>query len=109
MLYVSHGPSTSVWTSAELRGAYRKMADLSASTGGVASGHFDSASQRYWTYAHVVKDGVAVIRRAVHSDFSRLLGETDWQTVITGASLGFSATTNVESPGFAVSGAKTAK
>jgi hypothetical protein len=102
VLYISHGPSTSVWTATELRGTYRKEADLSEGTGGVASGYFDTASQRYWTYAHTVKNGVAVIRRAIHAGWSRMLGETDWQTVLTGPDFGLSATTNVESPGFAV-------
>ena len=102
MLYISHGPSTSVWTASELRGTYSKQADLSAGTGGVASGHFDSASQRYWTYAHTVKNGVAVIRRAVHPGWPRMLTEADWQTVLTGPDLGLSVTTNVESPGFSV-------
>jgi hypothetical protein len=104
VLYLSHGPSISVWTSPDLRGTFRKQADLSAGTGGVPSGYFDPASQRYWTYAHTARSGVAVIRRAVHSSLSRLLNESDWKTVIAGPSLGLSPTTNVESPGFAVSG-----
>jgi hypothetical protein len=102
VLYLSHGPSISAWTSPELRGTYRKESDLSTGTGGVPSGYFDAASQRYWTYAHTVKGGAAVIRRAVHPTLSRLLAESDWQTILTGPALGFTATTNVESPGFAV-------
>jgi len=40
--------------------------------------------------------------RAVHKDFSRSLAENDWETVLTGASVGLSPTTHVESPGFTV-------
>jgi len=52
--------------------------------------------------SHVQQGGVAVIRRAVHKDFSRSLNESDWATVLTGSSMGLSSTTHVESPGFAV-------
>jgi hypothetical protein len=102
VLYLSHGPSISVWTSPDLRGAYKKIGDLSQGTGGVPAGHFDPASKQYWTYSHIQKSGVAVIRRAVHKDFSRSLAENDWETVFTGASVGLSPTTYVESPGFTV-------
>lgn len=102
VMYLSHGPSISVWTSSSLRGTYTKIADLSNDTGGVPSGHFDSTTRTYWTYSHAIKNGVAVIRRAVHPDFSRPLGEIDWTAVLTGTSVGLTAMTNVESPGFAV-------
>lgn len=102
VLYISHGPSISVWTSPDLRGSYGRIGDLAISTGGIPSGHFDAASMRYWTYSHVNQGGVAVIRRAVHSDLSKILGEGDWTTVISGQAVGLAATTNVESPGFAV-------
>ncbi len=102
VLYISQGPSISVWVSPELRGAYRKISDLAQGTGGIPSGHFDPVSQRYWTYGHVVRGGVAVIRRAVHAGLSTLLNESDWETIITGPAIGLTATTNVESPGFAV-------
>ncbi len=101
VLYISHGLSTSVWTADQLRGSYQKLGDLALGTGGVAAGHFDSLSGRYWTYAHSVKDGVSVIRRAVHAALGDLLSEADWQTVITGPTLGLTATTRVESPRFA--------
>ncbi|MBI4446185.1 MAG: DUF11 domain-containing protein [Acidobacteria bacterium] len=104
ILYLTHGPSISVWRAADLRATYSKIADLSNETGGIPSGHFDSTSQRYWTYAHIPRGAppVAVIRRAVHTDFSRLLVESDWSTVISASSLGLSASTHTESPGFAV-------
>lgn len=102
LLYLSHGPSISVWKSGDLRGAYQKIADLSEGIGGIPSGYFDPASKRYWTYAHVQRGGVAVIRRAVHAGFSRTLAEGDWEVVLTGPSVGLTPTTSVESPGFAV-------
>jgi hypothetical protein len=108
VLYLSHGPSISVWRSAELRGTYEKIADLAQGTGGVPSGYFDPASKRYWTYAHVPRGGVAVIRRAVHAEFSKMLEEADWETVLSGPSVGLTATTSVESPGFAVNLAQCA-
>ncbi|MBI4456704.1 MAG: transposase [Acidobacteria bacterium] len=102
VLYTSHGPSVWVWTLADLRGTYAKVADLSNDTGGVPSGYYDATTSRYWTYTHVTRSGVSVIRRAVHADFSRTLTESDWTTVMTGSGLGLTATTSVESPGFAV-------
>ncbi|MBI3913618.1 MAG: hypothetical protein HY327_05465 [Chloroflexi bacterium] len=106
-LYLSHGPSIAVWSATELRGTYTQITGLplgflSNNTGGIPAGHFDNVSARYWTYAHVQQRGVAVIRRAVHADFSRALNENDWTTVLSAASLGLSATTNVESPGLAL-------
>lgn len=105
VLYISHGPSISVWTSPELRGTYSLLTTLpngllSDRTGGVPAGYYDAVSMRYWTYSHVNSNGVSIIRRAVHADFSRQLTNTDWTTVISGSSIGLTATTNVESPGF---------
>ncbi|MBX7219251.1 MAG: hypothetical protein K1Y36_04845 [Blastocatellia bacterium] len=102
VLYISHGPSISVWTSAQLRGSYLKTLDLSTQTGGIPSGYFDSQSGKYWTFSHITQNGAAVIRRAVHSDFSKSLVETDWSTVLTAPLVNLPAGVNVESPGFAV-------
>lgn len=108
ILYISHGPSISVWTSPELRGAYTQVSIppdglFSAGTGGVACGYFDAASGQYWTFSHASQQGgAATIQRAVHSDFSQRLDSDDWVIVLTGASLDLTATTHVESPGFAV-------
>ncbi len=106
-LYLSHGASIAVWSANELRGTYMQMTDLplgffSNNTGGIPAGHFENNPARFWTYAHVQQRGVAVIRRAVHTDFSRALNENDWTTVLSASLLGLSATTNVESPGFAL-------
>jgi hypothetical protein len=108
VLYISYGPGTSVWASPELRGTYAQIPGLaggllSDGTGGIASGHFDPLSRQYWTFAHAPKQGQATsIRRALHADFSRQLGESDWNVVVSGASAGLTQTTNVESPGFAI-------
>ena len=108
VIYIAYGPSISVWTSPELRGTYTQAAALPGgiltnNTGGVASGFFDPITQQYWTFAHVSEQNqTTTIRRAVHANLSRQLTDGDWAVVISGASVGLTATTNVESPGFAV-------
>lgn len=105
VLYISYGPSISVWDSSTMKGSYSLVQSLPSgllnmNSGGVPSGYFDRKSQMYWTFAHTQKDGVSVIRRAVHSDFSKQLTESDWKTILTGTGVGLTSTTNVESPGF---------
>ncbi len=108
ILYIAYGPSISVWTSPELRGDYTQVVALPGgmltnNTGGVASGTFDPITQQYWSFAHVsAQNQTTTIRRAVHANLSRQLTESDWVVAISGASVGLTATTNVESPGFAV-------
>ncbi|MBI4748123.1 MAG: hypothetical protein HY774_06510 [Acidobacteria bacterium] len=102
VLYISHGPSISVWTASTLHDGFTKVGLLSNGTGGIPSGYFDQASGKYWTFSHIIQNGRAVIRRAIHADFSHPLTETDWTTVLTGAGLGLGDQVNVESPGFAV-------
>ena len=76
---------------------------LSNGTGGVAAGYFDPITQQYWTFAHAGKQNQAsIIRRATHADFSRQLSESDWNVTISGASLGLTQTSNVESAGVTV-------
>jgi hypothetical protein len=102
VLYISSGPSTLAFTSTSLRGSYAQVSTLAQNTGGIASGYFDVQTQRYWTYAHVSRDGAQVIRRAVHPNLTSQLQESDWSTVLSGASIGLGAGFDVESPGFAV-------
>jgi hypothetical protein len=107
VLYISHGPSTSVWTSPTLRGTYTQSTMLpngllSNNTGGVPAGYFEPSTMQYWTYAHVSQAGVSVIRRAIHSGLSQQLGATSWTTVMSGSGMGFSSATSVESPSFAL-------
>lgn len=99
VMYISHGASTSAWTATELRGKFSKLQDLSNGTGGVACGYYDSTKNEYLTYAHVTRNGVAVIRMAKHKDLLHQLTESDWTTVLTGLSLGLTASYSVESPG----------
>lgn len=107
-IYISHGPSISVWTSAELRGSFVQITSLpdnllSLGSGGVPAGYFDDLSGLYWTFAHAPRrDSATNIYRAVHSDFSRQIGNADWVVVVSGETLGLGNTINVESPGFAV-------
>ncbi|MBM4424909.1 MAG: hypothetical protein FJ030_16230 [Chloroflexi bacterium] len=108
VLYISYGPSTSVWAATELRGTYARMSTpanglLSNGTGGIASGYFDPDTGQYWTYSHAPRPNEATaIRRAAHAGFSRQLGIQDWSVALSGASLGLTDTTNIESAGFAV-------
>jgi len=103
VIYVSHGANTSTWTSPDFRGTYVKRSDLvTDGSGGIPAGHFDAASLKYWTYTHVPRNGYQIIRRAVHDTLDRKLTESDWTTVLSGASIGLGATFNVASPGFAV-------
>ncbi len=105
VLYVSQGASMTVWTSAELRGNYTLVDTLpdgllNLGTGGVGSGVRDETTGMIWTFAHVTEDGVFLIRRAVHADFSTQLAEDDFSVIIQGTDLGMSAEQgNVASPG----------
>ncbi|MBL6981815.1 MAG: hypothetical protein ISR58_11575, partial [Anaerolineales bacterium] len=105
VLYVSHGPSTSVWVSKELQGAYvlePSLPDglLTEGIGGVPAGYFDMATGEYWTFAHIDQGGKTVIRRAVHNDLFRQLNDSDFDTVLTGESVGLGSNYIVASPGF---------
>jgi hypothetical protein len=107
VLFIAYGPSISLWTSPELRGTYSQSAKLSDgmltnNSGGVAAGYFDQVTQQYWTFAHISdQNQKTLIRRAVHENLSRQISDSDW-VAITSESLGLTATTNIESPGFAV-------
>lgn len=107
VLYISHGPSTSVWTSTQLHGTYTLIEGLAQGlltfgTGGVPSGHYDTASQQYWTYAHVDLAGKTVIRLALHPNFSARLDDADFEIVLSGSSLGLGDGFIVASPGFTI-------
>jgi hypothetical protein len=106
VLYVSHGTSTSVWTSSTLHGTYTRSSTLpsgllSNGSGGIAAGSFDTSSSRYWTFAHLSQGGSSVIRRAIHANLTQQLTESSWTTAVSGSGLGLGSTTSVESPGFA--------
>lgn len=104
VLYISHGPSMSVWTSSTLLGSYARVNTLpdgmiTWATGGVGSGLYDAAGGQYWTYAHDSGTGVSVIRQAKHADFSAQLSDGSFTIVLTGEDIGLSATAEVASPG----------
>lgn len=107
VMYISHGSSTSVWTSTALRGTYTRSTTLpsgmlSSNRGGVPAGHFDVATSRYWTYVHAGQAGTSVIRRAVHANLTQALVDASFTTVMTGQGMGLGASISVESPSFAV-------
>lgn len=108
VIYISHGPSLSVWTSPTLKGVYAPVSSLpdgllSQGSGGVGSGYFDAETGMYWTFAHASSPNApAKILLAQHTDFLRPLNFPDWTAVLSGESLGLGDSFNVESPGFAV-------
>mgnify|MGYP000873574159 CR=1 FL=1 len=107
ILYIAYGPSIAVWTSPELRGVYTLSSSLpdgmlTNNSGGVASGYFDPITKQYWTFTHYSNENhMTVIRRALLNDLYAPITDDNWLT-ISSESLGLTATTNIESPGFAV-------
>jgi len=103
VLYISRGANVQVYTSPTLHGTYALSDSLPDGYlihgAGIPAGHFDSATARYWTYAHTSE---GVIRRAVHASLDVALSEGDFTTVLSGSSIGLGASYRVESPGFAV-------
>ncbi|MBI3744651.1 MAG: hypothetical protein HY261_10275 [Chloroflexi bacterium] len=109
VLYISRGPSVQVYTSNDLRGQYQLSASLPNGTltngaGGVPAGNYDQNTTQYWTYVHnSPPGGTAVIRRAAHTSLDRQLADSDFTTVLSGATFpGLGTGFRVESPGFAV-------
>jgi len=106
IMYISEGASVRVATSPVLQGSYTLVSTLPGglltNTGGVPAGHYDPATAQYWTYLHT-PDNPSVIKRAIHPDFSRTLTESDFLTVVAGATFtGLGASYVVQSPGFTV-------
>lgn len=102
VLYVSAGASTLAFSSATLHGSYTPLigtTGLLTSIGGVPCGHYDTETKRYWTFVQSNEGGTNVIKRAVHADFSRQLGASDFTTVMSASALGLGSQTNAESPG----------
>lgn len=101
-------PKVFVYTCATLRGTYVPLATLSSGMltqcGSVPQGYYDSATSNYWTYITVLSPTVsAVIRRAVHHDFSQPLSDADFTTVLAGSNYpGLGALYSVEGPGVVV-------
>jgi hypothetical protein len=107
VMYITYGPEVSVWTSSDLRGEYTEIFDeLSGGAAGIPSGFFDSGSEKYWTYGHGRPSGDIdepnVILRAVHTTLDETVPADEWETVLSGESIGLGEDVMVESPGFAV-------
>ena len=91
VLYVSAGASTLAFSSTTLHGSYTPLigtTGLLTSIGGVPCGHYDTETKRYWTFVQSNEGGTNVIKRAVHADFSRQLGASDFTTVMSASTLG---------------------
>lgn len=106
ILYISLGARVYVATSATLQGTYTLVSTLPGglltTAGGVPAGHYDSSTQKYWTYVHDTSNP-SVIKRAVHSDFSTSLSSSDFSTVVSGSTFtGLGPSYSVQSPGFVV-------
>ena len=67
------------------------------------SGHYDSATDKYWTYIHSFDQNQqqSIILRAIHAAIDKEVRGEEFFAVITGPTLGL-AEVNVESPSFAV-------
>lgn len=106
IMYISKGPSVLVSTSTTLKGTYSLVSTLTNGTltnvGGIPAGQYDSATAKYWTYVHTASSP-SVIKRAIHSDFSKTLSDSDFSTVVSGSTYtGLGSSYSVQSPGFAV-------
>lgn len=101
-------PKVSVYTSTTLRGTYTLLPTLASGvlteSGSVPQGYYDADTGKYWTYITVLNpNGAATIKRAVHSDFSRKLTDSDFTLIISNSLFpGLKSTDSPESPGFAV-------
>lgn len=105
VMLVSRGANTQVFTSSSLNGTYSPVGGLSDSVlvwgGGVASGHYDSASSQYWIYVHD-SWSVSVVRKATTTTLGSALYNTDFTTVIHGGTVGENPMDYLmASPGFA--------
>lgn len=117
ILYIGENANTStpgaknktiVYTSTTLKGSYTAVSTLPSGvlteSGSVPQGYYDSATQKYWTYITVLSPSApAIIKRAIHSDFSKQLTDADFTTVLTGTNFSiFGSAYTLEGPGFAV-------
>ncbi len=106
ILYISHGTTTTSWTSSTLLGSYAQIKQPNGErltrAGGIACGYYDAASKKYWTYVHIQENGKSVIKRAVHDSIDTEINASSFTTVMSGASIGLGESFNVESPSIAV-------
>jgi hypothetical protein len=109
VLYISRGQGVQVLASATLRGTYGNVPGLPQGmltnfAGGIPSGHYDSASGKYWTYVASNQTGsMQVIRQAIHDRIDMPLADSAFATILSGSTFpGLGASYTVGSPGFAV-------
>lgn len=105
VLYLSAGNNTWAYSGNELHGSYQPIPGLPNSVlttngGGVPSGHFDAATNKYWTYAHTFEQGRTIIRRAVTDSLTTPIAPSQFTTIITGTTVGLDSTASAASPGF---------
>ncbi len=103
VLYISRGPSVEAMTSPTLRGSFSNIPTLPggmlvSNAGGVPAGYYDQTSGNYWTY---ITSGNG-IERAVSQSISSPLSTGDFQTVLSGSSIGLGSSFVVESPDITV-------
>ncbi len=102
ILYISKGSSTYAYYSSTLHGTYQALPNLSSglltNDGGIPCGHYDTTTQKYWTYVHASSGTTTEIKQKIHSDLnSSYTGST---TIISGTLMGFGSNYKTESPGF---------
>ena len=103
---VARGMKVQIFTSTTLTGSYTPVVGsltdgvLVNGTSGVAAGHYDSATAKYWLYAHDALSP-SVIRMAVVNNLTTTLYNTDFATVLNVFSAGLNPLNySVSSPGF---------
>ncbi|MBF0558226.1 MAG: hypothetical protein HQL08_05555 [Nitrospirae bacterium] len=94
---------TLVYASPTYKGTYTRLSSLTSGiltqSGSVPSGYYDKNTGKYWTYITVLSpSSPAVIKRAVHADFSRQLTDSDFTTVMSGTIAGLGSNYTTESP-----------
>jgi hypothetical protein len=70
-MYISRGQGTQVFVSEDLRGEYKEVGWLTSRNGGVACGHYDRKTDRFWSYTskNVPQPWIQEIRFDMHRAF----------------------------------------
>lgn len=104
-LYVAVGAKVRMYESSTLKGAYVTPSWLvpgaSNNSGTVPSGYYDGSA--HWIFGHGGSGGASTLRRASFDPANTQQISSDaWSTMLTATDVGLSATTSIESPGFAL-------
>ncbi len=108
ILYVSKGAAVQALAATDLKGTYTDLPNLENGmlvngAGGVPCGYYDQSSGEYWTYVHIPRGNLQVIRLAIHGSLDRLLTDSDFTDLISGSTFSeLGAGYAVASPGFAL-------